>query len=164
MASADPADTALNPDPDAGDGAMAHPRIVLVDARAGRRTTTARQLAAGLPGVRISECSDMSEALFRVAAQKHDLIVLDVASCGTRERLASQYWQLTAPNMQQVLVHDDAVRLLHLEEADWPDVVHCSWREIPGSLLSWAQRYRRAAEPAGPAASRSTPNAMLRKQ
>jgi hypothetical protein len=85
----------------------------------------------------------MSEALLRVAALKHALIMLDLASCGHRAAVASQYWQLTAPDMQQMLMHDDTTLLSRLDETEWPSAVHCSWSDMPGPLLNWVQRYRR---------------------
>jgi hypothetical protein len=56
--------------------------------------------------------------------------------------VASQYWRLTAPDMQQILVHDDVAILSFLGRGEWHGVAHCSWSDMPAPLLSWAQRYR----------------------
>lgn len=92
-----------------------------------------------LPGVSISECSDESEAVLKLAAMKHALIVLDVTSLRGRARLASQYWRLTAPDMQQILVHVNAAPLSYLGRGEWHGVTHCSWSDMPEPLLNWAR-------------------------
>jgi hypothetical protein len=121
------------------------PYVLLVDAHSERRAERARQIAACLAGVRISECADPSDALLKLAATRHALIVLDIASCGESTRMASQYWRLTAPDMEQILVHVDTASMARHGENSAFGVTHCVWSDMPGPLLTWARRYRKMA-------------------
>lgn len=123
----------------------ASPRVLVIDARSKRRNATVCQLTAMLPEVIVSECNDTSDALWRLAATKHDLAVLDVASCGEQAHVASQYWRLTAPDMQQLLVYEDSAALSRGGGAGF-DLAPCHWGEMPAPLMRWAHAYLQGDE------------------
>jgi hypothetical protein len=129
------------------------PRVLVIDARRTRRNATVCQLTAMLPEVIVSECNDNSDALWRLAATKHDLLVLDVASCGEQAHVASQYWQLTAPDMQQILIYEDAAALSHVGGSDF-DLARCHWNEMPAPLMRWVHAYLQGDERGAPRRSR----------
>jgi hypothetical protein len=129
------------------------PRVLVIDARLTRRNATVCQLTAMLPEVIVSECNDSSDALWRLAATKHDLVVLDVASCGEQAHVASQYWRLTAPDMQQLLIYEDSVALPHGGGSDF-DLERCHWNEMPVLLMRWVHAYLHGDELGAPKRSR----------
>lgn len=131
------------------------PHVLLIDACSARRAAQAHCLERALPGVRVSSCNDTSEALLRLAATRHALVVLDVASCDGHAQLASEYWRLTDPDMHQLLVYPSLDLVPAAQRAAWrgqpgaagshnlgQGITHCSWYDMPETMVTWAQRYQ----------------------